>query len=57
MGVGKSIFEVSFKFSGSEARKKLDRTSSAFQREEDRSVSPSTQEHQKMEGKLKHRVK
>ena len=57
MGVGKDIFEGAFKFAASEARKKFDSTASAVQREEDRSTSPSTQEHQKLEGKLKHRVK
>ena len=56
-GAGKSIFEVGFKFSASGERKKFDSTASAIQREEDRCVSPSNQEHQSLEGKLKHRVK
>ena len=56
-GAGKDIFEGGFKFAASEARKKFNSTESAFQREEYRSASPSTQEHQKFEGKLKHRVK
>ena len=56
-GAGKVIFVVGFKFVASEARKNFDSTSSSVQREEDRSASPSTQEHQKLEVKLKHRVK
>ena len=54
---GNTIFEGGFKFSASEARNKFDRASSEVQREEDRSASPSTQENQKFEGKLNHRVK
>ena len=54
---GKDIFEGAFKFGASEARKKFDSTDSAVQREEDWSESPSTQEHQKLDGKLKHRIK
>ena len=57
MGVGKAIFEGAFKFAASEARKKFYSTASAVQREEDWSASPSTQEHQKLEGKLKPSVK
>ena len=56
-GVGKAIFEGAFKFAASEARNKFPSTDSAVQREEDRSESPSTQEHQKLEGKLNHGVK
>ena len=56
-GSGKDIFEGGPKFTASEARKKFKIKASAVQREEDRSTSPSTQESQKMEGKLKHRVK
>ena len=44
-GAGKDIFELGFKFSASEARKKLYIKASAVQREEDRSASPSTQEN------------
>ena len=40
-------------FSASGARKKLDITSSSVQIEEYQSVSPSTQEYQILEGKLK----
>ena len=46
MGAGKAIFNGGFKFAASEASKKFDSTASAVQREEDRSASPSTQEHQ-----------
>ena len=53
-GAGKDIFEGGFKFAASEARKKSDSTASAVQREEYRSASPSTQEYQTLEGKLKH---
>ena len=56
-GPGKAIFEGGFKFSSSEARKKFDRTSSEAHREKYRYASPSTQYNQKLEGKLKHRVK
>ena len=52
----KAIFEGGFNFAASESRKKSDSTNSEFQREEDRYAYPSTQEHQKLEGKLKHRV-
>ena len=41
-GSGKAIFEGGFKFAASEARKKFDST-----------ASPSTQEYQKLECKLK----
>ena len=53
----KAIFEVGFKFVAYEERKKLNSTASSVQREGYCSESPSTQEHQKLEGKLKHRVK
>ena len=53
-GSGKAIFEGMFKFAASEAKKKFDRKDSAVQREEDWSASPSTEEYQKLEGKLKH---
>ena len=56
-GSVKSIFEVGFKFSASEVRKNFDSTASAVQREEDRSTSPSNQEHQQLEGELMHRIK
>ena len=56
MGSVKAIFEGGFKFSESEARKLFDSTASSVQIEEYRSASPSTQEHQKLDGKLKHRV-
>ena len=55
--VGKDIFEGVFNSAASEARKKFNRTASAVQREEYRSTYPSTQEHQKLEGKLNHRLK
>ena len=45
-GAGKAIFEGGFKFAVSEARKKFDSTASEFQREEDWSASPYTQENQ-----------
>ena len=45
-GAGKAIFEGGFKFSASGERKKFDSTTSVVQREEDRTASPSTQEHQ-----------
>ena len=54
---GKYIFEGSFKFESSEARNSFGSTASAVQREEYRYVSTSTQEHQKLEGKLIRRVK
>ena len=57
MGEGNAIFEGGFKFAASEARNNVDITDSAVQREEDRSTYPPTKEHQKLEGKLKHRVK
>ena len=53
-GAGKAIFEGGLNFAASESRKKFDSTASAFQREEDRSAFPSTQEHKKLEGKMKH---
>ena len=56
-GVGKAIFEGAFKFSAFEARKNFDSTAEVVQREEDRSTSPSAQEHHKLEVKLEHRVK
>ena len=56
-GAGNAIFEGGFKFSASETRNNLYSTASGVQREEDRSASPSTQYHQKMEVKLNHRVK
>ena len=54
MGAGKDIVEGGFRFAASEARKNFNITASAVQTDEDRSASPSTQEHQKLEGKLKH---
>ena len=56
-GVGKEIYEGAFKFKAFEARKKFDSTASSVYIEEDWYAYPSTQEHQKLEGKLKHRVK
>ena len=53
-GSGKDIFEGVFNFSASEARKKSHSIDSEVHREEYRSTSPSTQEYQKLEGKLKH---
>ena len=53
-GVGKSIFEGVFKFSVSETRNKFDSTDSVAYIEEERYASTSTQEYQKMEGKLDH---
>ena len=53
MAAGKVIFEVGFKFSASEARDNFDGTASAVQIEEYQSVSLSSQEYQKLEGKLK----
>ena len=43
-----------FKFPASDLRKKFKGAASEVQIEEDRSASPSTQEYQKLEGKLKH---
>ena len=54
MGEGKDIFEGGLKFAASEARKYFDSNASEVQREEERSSYPSTQEHQKLEGKLKY---
>ena len=51
---GKAIFEGGLKFAALEADKKFDSTASQVQREEDRSAYPSTQEYQKLEGKMKH---
>ena len=55
-GAVKDIFEGGFKFVAYEASNKSNTTGPAFWREEERSEYPSTQEHQKLEGKLKHRV-
>ena len=52
-GAGQAIFEIGFKLTASEARQKFEGTDSAVQRKEDSSASPSTQEYQKLEGKLK----
>ena len=54
MGAWKAIFEGGFNFAASEVRNKLYGTASSVQREEDRSASPSIQEYQHLEGKLKH---
>ena len=43
-----------FEFSAYDTGKNFDSTDSEVQREDDWSTSPSTQEHQKLEGKLKH---
>ena len=51
-GSVKDIFEGWFKFSASEARRKFDSTASAGQIEKDWSAYPSTQEYQKIEGKM-----
>ena len=56
-GEGNDTFEGGFKFAASEAKKKFNSTASAVQIEEGQSESPSTQEHQKLEVKFKHRVK
>ena len=56
IGSGNGIFEGVFNFSASEARKKLDSTYSVVKREEYRSASPSTQEHQNLECKLNLKV-
>ena len=53
----KAIFEGGFKFAASDARKKFNITASSLQREEDQSAYPYTQEHKKLEFKLKDRVK
>ena len=53
-GAVKGTFEGLLKYADSEARKKSDSTSSAVQIEEYRSVYPSTQEYQKLEGKVEH---
>ena len=55
--VVKASFEVLFKFAASEARKKFYSIDSSFQREEYRSEYPSNQEYQRLEVKMKHRVK
>ena len=56
-GSGKAVFEGGFTFSASESRKKFDSIASEVQREEYWSASPSTQEHQQLEGQLNHTVK
>ena len=56
-GSRKGIFEGGSKFSASKERKNFYGTASEAQREEDWPASPSNQEHQSLEGKLKHRVK
>ena len=56
-GAEKAIFEGGFKFAASEVRNNFDSTASVVQREEYWSAYPSTQEHQKLEGKLKHKLK
>ena len=53
-GARKAIFEGGFNFAASGVRNKLYGTASSVQREEDRSASPSIQEYQNLEGKLKH---
>ena len=53
-GAGKAVFEEVFNLLSSEARKKFHSIASAFQIEENWSASPSTQEYQKLEGKLEH---
>ena len=55
-GSGKATFKIGYKFSVSEARNNFDRIDSSVQREEDRSSSPSTQEYQKLDSKLKHNL-
>ena len=50
----KSIFGGGFKFAASAARNNFDSTASAVQREGDQSISTSTQENQKLGGKLNH---
>ena len=55
-GSGKDIFEGGFKFAAFDARNNFNRTASSVHRKEERFESPYTQEHQKLEGKLKHRV-
>ena len=54
MGAWKAIFEGGFNFAASEVRNKFYGTASSVQREEDRSASPSIQEYQNLDGKLKH---
>ena len=54
IGAGKDIFEGVLQFAVSEAREKFYRTDLSVQREEDQSAYPYTQEHQKLEGKMKH---
>ena len=56
-GVENDIFEGAFKFVASKSKNNFDSTASSVQRVEDRSTYPSTQEHLKLEGKLKHTVK
>ena len=53
MGSGKDIFKGKFNFATYDARKKLNITYSLVQRAEYRYISPSTQEYQKLENKLK----
>ena len=53
----KAIFEGGLNFAPSEVRKNFESMGSSVHREEDRSASPSTQEHQNLEGKLNNRVK
>ena len=50
------IFEEGFNFAASEVRNKFYVTASSVQREEDQSTSPSIQEYQNLEGKLKHNL-
>ena len=52
-GAGNAISEGGFILSASKARNNLYSTASGVQREEDRSSSPSTREHQKLGGRLK----
>ena len=54
LGAGKAIFEGWSNFSDSKARKNLDSTASEVHIGEDRYAYSSTQEYQKLEGKLKH---
>ena len=53
-GAVNSVFGGVFKFEASEARNNSDSISLAVQIDEDRSGYPSTQEYQKLEGKLNH---
>ena len=55
-GAWKAIFEGGFNFTASEVSNKFYGTASSVQREEDRSASPSIQEYQNLEGKLKHNL-